>query len=303
MQNHRQIERRVFIVGVPRSGTTLVQSLFAAHSEVTSFTESHFFDRHFTRLPFRLGPVLTANPARRLRDFLAENGESPPEAADWFRRKERWAAGMRPVLPFQTRRVASQLVRVLDELTLRRGTSSWVEKTPKHLRYIPFLEEVCGPQLRPRFVHVIREGLEVVASLHEASQDWERPYDLETSVRRWNADVRFSLSRIEAPRDHFVFYEELTSRPEAIFRQLLTELDLDWEPEIFESYGRAAQRIITPEEAWKANINRSIRRSESSDRVLTEEQRDRVTERLDHRLYDQLHDRVVRRRGATPGPG
>ena len=43
-----KIERRIFIVGVPRSGTTLLQSLLAAHSELTSFTESHFFSRYFS---------------------------------------------------------------------------------------------------------------------------------------------------------------------------------------------------------------------------------------------------------------
>ncbi len=43
------IEGRIFVVGAPRSGTTLVQSLIASHSQVTSFTESHFFSRHFER--------------------------------------------------------------------------------------------------------------------------------------------------------------------------------------------------------------------------------------------------------------
>ena len=42
-----QIESRILVVGVPRSGTTLVQSLLAAHSQVASWTESHLFARHF----------------------------------------------------------------------------------------------------------------------------------------------------------------------------------------------------------------------------------------------------------------
>ena len=75
------IDRRVFVVGVPRSGTTLVQSLLAAHSTMTSFTESHFFDRHFTRLPPSSLSILSRNPAPRLHEFLLENCEAPPDAA------------------------------------------------------------------------------------------------------------------------------------------------------------------------------------------------------------------------------
>ncbi|MGL6135938.1 MAG: sulfotransferase, partial [Planktothrix sp.] len=34
---------RLFLVGCPRSGTTLLQSLLAAHSQIASFPESQFF--------------------------------------------------------------------------------------------------------------------------------------------------------------------------------------------------------------------------------------------------------------------
>ena len=56
------IEQRIFVVGAPRSGTTLVQGLLAAHSSLTSFTESHFFSRHFKLVPPLTTPVLTLGP-------------------------------------------------------------------------------------------------------------------------------------------------------------------------------------------------------------------------------------------------
>lgn len=294
MKSQPSIDRRVLVVGVPRSGTTLVQSLLAAHSTMTSFTESHFFDRHFSRLRFLAMPILTRNPDARLNEFLAENGEAHPDAAAWFVAKGRWTRRVRPLLPFQTRRVAKQLVRVLDDLALRRDASGWVEKTPGHLRYIHFLESVSSPDLPMRFVHVIRDGLEVVASLHRASQNWERPYDLNTCVRRWNADVSFSLGRIMAPTDHFVFYEELTSRPEATLRRLLDRLGLEWEPAILDRYADASDRVITSKESWKADVGRSIRRSGSSGQVLTAEQRTRVTRELRRGLYEQLREGAAR---------
>lgn len=293
-----EIDGRIFVVGVPRSGTTLVQSLLAAHSATTSFTESHFFDRHFTHLPLLGGPILTRDPEPRVREFLAENQEEPPAVAAGLAARP---LGVRPLLPFQTRAVALHLLKVLDELTLRRGRSCWIEKTPRHLRYLPFLERVAGSEARLCFVHVIREGLEVVASLHQASQSWERPYDPADCVRRWNADVGFSLGRSGSATDHFVFYEELTARPEATLQRLLVALGLGWEPEILERQAATADRLVTrQEEAWKADLGRGIRPSATSERTLTAEQRERMSRSLRQGLYEELRQRS---RQSSPDAG
>ena len=41
----RTVSTRVFLVGCPRSGTTLLQCLLAANSHLASFPETHFFER------------------------------------------------------------------------------------------------------------------------------------------------------------------------------------------------------------------------------------------------------------------
>ena len=285
-----RVDRRIFVVGVPRSGTTLVQSLLAAHSQVTSFTESHFFSRHFRMLPLTSSAILVRDPTPRLRDFLRENGLDSSEMAIAMNERLGEAVTARLLLPLRTRLVARELLRVLDELALSRDTSTWVEKTPRHLRYAPFIERLAGTQESPCFVHVIREGLETVASLYTASQNWEPSYDLEACVKRWNSDVAFSLHRVSSPSDHLVFYEQLTARPEATLERLLTDLGLDWEPEILERYAENSSRLITPDETWKASVSDSLRRSATSERALTEEQRGRVLQSLRTNLYTKLLD-------------
>ena len=302
------IDRRLFIVGVPRSGTTLVQSLLAAHSEVTSFTESHFFSRHFkalfTQRPEGSTAILTRDPAPRLRDFLAENGwREDDENSSGTSAVDRGLEGLPPrlLLPFRTRPVARHLLRTLDELALLRGKSTWVEKTPRHLRYIPFLEKLLDGEPGTHFVHVIRGGLETVASLHAASQNWERPYDLEACVERWNADVAFSLSRARmqgdkrtadaSGPDHFIVYEQLTAQPSVTLERLLADLGLAWEPEIFDQHRQGSERLITREETWKANVEREVSRSGTSKQVLTEAQRAHANASLRHDLYRELLER------------
>jgi hypothetical protein len=290
----RRVDRRIFVVGVPRSGTTLVQSLLAAHSALTSFTESHFFDRHFSRPPLLPTPVLTRDPSPRLRAFLAENDEPPPAAGTGLDREGRPLPEARVLLPLRTRAVARRLLRILDELTVRRGVGGWIEKTPRHLRYVPFLERISVPEAPTYFVHVIRDGLEVVASLREASKSWERPYDLDACAGRWNADLAFSLGRVGAPRDHFVFYEDLTSQPLETLRGLLEKLGLDWEPEVVEHHSSGSGRLVTGDETWKAGLDRSIVPSRTSHRALAPEERERALGRLRTGLYGRIRERISR---------
>ncbi|MEM7586478.1 MAG: sulfotransferase, partial [Acidobacteriota bacterium] len=122
-----EIERRIFVVGVPRSGTTLLQSLLAAHSQLTSFTESHFFSRYFRAVPGLSTAILTRDPTPRLIEFLREN-----PADDSEQPAPRLATGR--LLPLASRRVGRQLLAVLDQLALSRGFAGWIEKTPRHLR-------------------------------------------------------------------------------------------------------------------------------------------------------------------------
>jgi LPS sulfotransferase NodH len=286
------ITGRVFIVGVPRSGTTLLQALLAAHDNVTSFTESHLFDRHFTVVP-GLGPVLTADPTPRLVEFLTENDAPASTAARWFGPPPPRPLRRRMWMPLHTRRVASRLVGVLDELAAHRKAPIWLEKTPLHLRSLPLLERVCDDGVPTRFVHVVRDGIETVASLYRASRHWERAYELEECVSRWNRDLALTVAHLGSPGHLVVLYEKLTADPEAVLRHLLAELDLDWQPGILTGYAAAADGVVATQERWKDGVGREIRPSATAERVLDAGQRERVAASLRRDLYDAAASRAL----------
>lgn len=299
-----RVTTRIFVVGTPRSGTTLVQGLLASHAAVTSFTESHFFSRHF-----RLGPrgamtVLVADPGPRVREFLSENGVDERGAA-----RLTAEAGLdvpeRPLVRvLQTRRVARQLLGVLDRLAARRNRPVWVEKTARHLHYVPFLQRVSGRARPARFVHVIRDGLDVVASLYAASQKWPStpdpfargpspPYDLETCVRRWNHDLARSLARVGSEADQFIFYEDLTRDPEATLAPVLRACGLAWDPAVLVRHADTARELITPAEPWK-RVAVDVEPSSTVDQVFTGEQRTQAERSLRPGLYRSIRDSVRR---------
>jgi hypothetical protein len=102
------------------------------------------------------------------------------------------------------------------------------------------------------------------------------------------------VSRLDADskRDVFVFYEELTSDPEAATRRLFDELGLPWQPDVLERYGRAASTVTADGESWKSGAGRAIEPSATSKEALTDEQRRRAERGLRRDLYDELRQRT-----------
>ena len=295
-----RIGTRIFVVGAPRSGTTLVQGVLAAHPGLTSFTESHFFSRHFTPLPAWRGSgggaragraVLTRDPGPRVREFLAENGSAG-------------ASGRPPsiprfLLPLRTATVARRLIGVLDDVASARGVAGWVEKTPRHVQRIGCIERACRPGPAPRFVHVVRRGIDVVGSLREASRHWDRAYDLDECVRRWNGDLAITLARAGFRADVVVAYEDLVADPSRTAAALLDALGLEPDPEILERRRAEADRWVAPaEQAWKPDPRGDIRPTEAPGRLTTEERR-----RIETGLRADVYERLLEVACRGPGTG
>ena len=291
-----EVHGRLFLVGVPRSGTTLLQALLAAHPQVTSFTESHLFSRPFRRVP-GVGLVLTSDPTPRLVEFLTENGASASEVAPWFGPPTPAELGSRLGRASHTKDVAVRLVAVLDNLGLQRGSPVWLEKTPRHLHAIDLLESVCDDGVPTRFVHLFRDGLQTVASLYAASRSWPESYELGTCIDRWNRDLEQSARYLDRSNHHFVCYETLTRDPEAVLRALFAALDLPWEASVLNDFGGVTDDLKTSDETWKGRVNRAIRPSATANDVLDERQREQVLGSLRRDAYDRL------RRHALGEPG
>lgn len=127
----------IFIVGLPRSGTTLLASMLDAHSALDCGPETFFFAQ------------LPSNPAV----LVAPDGW--PDRATDFVCGLRMRRGDRPVheLFGRSREDISQslggrqpgLAPMLESLTRARadakGKRRWAEKTPRHLGHLPLIRE------------------------------------------------------------------------------------------------------------------------------------------------------------------
>jgi LPS sulfotransferase NodH len=262
---------RIFLVGFPRSGTTLLQSLLAAHPDVLSLPETFFFvDVAPTGRRWRL----LGRTHRRARLRLAELEGHGLEVA---------APGFREVLPVATvAPTVRRFVGSLDANALSRGRRAWVEKTPSHLHHLDTIERYVA---QARVVHIVRDGVPAIASLCSVTREHPRPWGgtraLETCVERWRNDVRRSYACLGRPNHAFVSYERLVADPVAVMESLAAELGLRSDPAtvgaMLAGYADASAGVVG-DEPWKASVGAPIanRNGARAARMFSEQERRKI---------------------------
>jgi len=118
----------------------------------------------------------------------------------------------------------------MDEVALRQGAICWVEKTPGHIFVI---EEIEKRVLNARFIHIIRDGRAVVASLCDAKRLYPDAKfwlgHLEKSVSLWNRAILKSAQCMGKTNHFFVSYEALTTNPKGELNAICRFLGLEFE--------------------------------------------------------------------------
>lgn len=216
---------RIFVVGCPRSGTTLVQAMLARHPSIFSLRETFFFESLLGGSNVRWGD----REARAHRRWYHRAGA----AQSWGRRRllelERIYRPEKPPrrAPMGWRPCALRYVAMLDAAADRRDCRAWVEKTPAHLL---FLDEILEVAPDARIVHVLRRGRDVVASVMDADLRLQTAGfrgSIAQWAARWNRAVQLHLLRLGDPRHHLVCLEDLVANPEVEWRRLCDFLGLD----------------------------------------------------------------------------
>lgn len=242
---------RVFLVGFPRSGTTLVQSLLAAHPEVMSLPETFFF-------------VRVAAPGRRWRLLRRAH----PEAGTVLRQLQEQGIEVRASQPREALPIGSlgpavrRFVLSLDDAVERHGKRAWVEKTPSHLHHLDTIERYVTDA---QFVHVVRAGLPAVASMHAVTYEhpasWGGVRSIEVCASRWRGDLQRSLACVGRENHQFVSYERLVDDPDAQLLSLVQRLGLRSDPgaiaTMLGNYAQAAPGLAD-KEPWKAAVGAPI---------------------------------------------
>jgi hypothetical protein len=265
---------RIFVVGFPRSGTTLLQALLASHPRVLSLPETFFFDRLVPVPQWTRALKRPSQPKRARLDTLAARDR---RLAPWKGR----AAIPDPLAGLLTQR----FVAALDEELERGALDAWLEKTPSHLHRIPLITRHVPDA---RFVHIVREGLPAVSSLFTVSHEHPLQWGERTHVQcadRWCEDIRISASYANHPAHSFISYEQLVGDPGRNIALLLGRLGLRSDPEtlaaMLEEYGVRSAEVVT-REPWKQGVTGVIaNQNRARSAALDPKQKREVTDRIE----------------------
>jgi len=278
---------RGFIVGCPRSGTTLLQSMLMSHSHIHSFPETHFFARGF------------GGRRRWLLHETLRGGYLWYLIVSWKVTQARlsWREAIDTPIAWPKKRMTQTFLRTLDGMAEREGADLWIEKTPRHIDFIEVIREHVP---HPFFIHIVRDGRAVVASLHQLShsnpEKWRHYQDINAAIARWNKAVRRTLSYMSEDAHHVVGYEHLVGGPEPVLKSLSAFMQVTFEDTMLKDFGSHAEKVVCEREAWKGKNLQSSLKSPGLmkfNHTFSEEQQAYITDHLDWQAYRGLGLRTV----------
>jgi hypothetical protein len=215
-----------FVVGVARSGTTLLRMMLDAHPQLTIPPETHFIPK-LIKVCEEAGEdarersfeLLTTH--RRWPDF----GLDPDELRAAFDELDPFTAG-------------DALRAFYAAYAARQGKPRWGDKSPGYVRRMPRIQSALP---EARFVHLIRDGRDVALSqldvhhgadsVREAAEDWSEGI----------GKARRSARRVE----HYMeaAYEDLVADPEPVLRRVCEFVELPYDEAMLSYHEHAEERM------------------------------------------------------------
>ncbi len=249
----------IFIVGSPRSGTTLLQCLLATQDNLYSLPETHYFNiiSRFIEMDDN-GFIESACLNTVFGQITKEMGLGFPRRALDRITAMAEEKQLKPKKLFELVIFPCLYEQVGDyDLTRIR----WIEKTPDHLHYLEKLTEFYP---NSKVVCILRNPIYVAHSrrthfLHE--KDWR----VTTFAYEWNHMI-FVIEDFKEKypkRIYLLRYEDLVENVEEQMTSLCRFLDIEIRLHLLEGYRAVSERVILPWEKWKQDVtaNKIINRN------------------------------------------
>lgn len=239
--------RLLFVVGVGRSGTTLIQSILNAHPEMVSPPESHFVRKYVVDDVYR-NPDKTidldevAATLRECEDF-GRLGVDVSEVMERFSEQDgafTYARLFRETLDLYAADNASDRVAYI------------IEKDPSNSAYVG---EVYSEFPDARILHIVRDPVDVLYS--RINTEWGREWSFLRHVGTYLHQFRTARSygqRLFGRRYKEVRYEELVRHCQRVCRDICAWLGLEYDRRML-SFQEGAETIVSEDEvAWKKRV-------------------------------------------------
>lgn len=261
-QDHRE---PIFIVGAPRSGTTLLAAVLGAHSRLSCGPETYFFMqlpsmkkllfyRLFRFLPRAKAQLLCARrswPDAAVDFLFSIHNSGKPVPTNYGFSKEDIFQYLRRCPPS----IPAILASLTEQFMHNRGKERWVEKTPGHLIRV---REIRRHFPNAPIVRIVRDPRDVALSIRNVP--WG-PNSFLGALIFWLKYDEVSYPFFENdPRCHTIRYEDLIYSPEGEIEKVCRFINAPFEEAMLDTT-RSYADVNRVNEPWKEKVQRPFDKS------------------------------------------
>ena len=215
-----------FIVGAPRSGTTLLRFMLDAHPALAIPPETGFLaaiagdaDRLSGEDVHRA--ITTYHP-----DF--------PGWEDFGLSADDYRTRLKTIEPFSVAEGVREFYRMY---AAKHGKRRFGDKTPTYCQHMSAIGRLLP---EARFIHIVRDGRDVAVSLRKV---WFAPAkDIASLAAYWSSLVR-GARKAATSRYMEVRYEALIADPEHVIRTICDFIRLDFDPLMLRYWQHTPERL------------------------------------------------------------
>jgi hypothetical protein len=214
-----------FVVGMNRSGTTLLRMMLDAHPDLTIPPETHFVP----------DLIKAAREDDATPESALEAMKSAREWGDFGFSDDEMLARLRALPEIKPGPAVRTFYAAYTE---EQGKPRWGEKTPTYVQKMRLIQRALP---EARFVHVIRDGRDVALSVLDRTVRELTAADI---ARRWQKKI--SKAREDSPKlDHYteIRYEDLILDTEPVLRRVCQFIELPWDDALLSYHERSADRL------------------------------------------------------------
>lgn len=204
-----------FIVGCPRSGTTLLQVLLDSHPHVCIPPESFIFTR-FSDIFKTYGDLQkTQNLEALITDFLSDE-----RIKEW-----KLKASSRDLLNTVSEpTIKGAITALFEAYSQQEGKAFWGDKTPQHAFNLDDIKTIFP---KAKIIHLVRDGRDVAESLNRV---YLGPKSIYRIAKYWNAYITaFQKFKDNYTENDFIEiqYEDLAVDPNSQIQRIFNFLNID----------------------------------------------------------------------------
>jgi len=235
------------IVGVARSGTTLLRLMLDSHPLLAIPPETHFLPSVLSL--GELGEVRRERFAEVLTSFFTWNDFGIDERT--FRSE---------LASLQSFDLAAGLRCFYRLYASRHGKSRWGDKTPP---YVKNIASIAGCLPETHVIHLIRDGRAVAASRRHLG--FGPGAEIQAQAEDWSGSILAARAQARScPQYREVRYEQLVWQPEATIKTVCDFVGLPFEREVL-NYHHGARYRLAEFSDWRTPDGEIV--SRGSDRI------------------------------------